>query len=79
MKTVKVTDLRSHLPEYLGAVQRGEPLAVTSRGRVIVRILPAEDERRSAQALLRQLRATARVGDVVSPLGAVWEAERGDS
>jgi len=79
MKAVKVTDLRTHLQEFLSQVQRGEPLAVTSRGKIIVRIVPAEDTQQAAKARLRQLRARAKVGDVVTPIAERWDAEHSGS
>ncbi len=79
MKAVKVTDLRSHLQEFLSQVRRGEALAVTSRGKVIVRILPVEDTKRAAKARLQQFRARAKVGDVVTPIAERWDAEHSGS
>lgn len=75
MREVNVTDLRNHLPAYLGEVQSGEELLVTSRGRVIARIVPARDERAAARERLMELRGRCRVSDVVSPIGEAWEAQ----
>jgi len=74
MREVKVTELRSHLPAYLVEVQAGEELLVTSRGKVIARIVPARDERAAARERLAGLRGKCRVGDVISPLDMLWEA-----
>jgi prevent-host-death family protein len=38
---VGVKELRDHLRHYLDAVQRGDELTVTERGRAVARILPA--------------------------------------
>jgi prevent-host-death family protein len=76
MVDVSVTDLRSHLPEYLRRVSAGEEIRITSRGRVIASLVPARDVRDQARAALAALRRTARVGDVVSPTGETWDAER---
>ena len=75
MQEVNVSELRSHLPEYLARAELGEEILVTRRGRVIARLSAAQDHRANAKRQLAALRARARVGDVVSPVGESWEAE----
>jgi prevent-host-death family protein len=79
MLNVNVTDLRNHLPEYLKKVKAGEEVAVTSRGKVIARLVPETDESAAARQRLEALRGTCRVGDVITPLDDDWEALRADS
>ena len=74
---INVTELRQNLPAYLARVRAGEALEVTLRGRVIARIVPGEDRQLAARKRLKALRKTARVGDVMSPSGETWNAERG--
>ena len=69
--------MRRNLPDYLARVERGEEIEVTVHGRVIARIVPQEAAAKAARARLIALRATARVGDIMSPSGDVWNAERG--
>ena len=47
------------------------------RGRVIARIVPEEDRQAAARKWLMKLRKKARVGDVTSASGEIWNAERG--
>lgn len=77
MPKVKITELRQNLPTYLARVKAGETVEVTVRGRVIARIVPEEDRQAAARKRLRALRKTARIGDIMSPSGEVWDAERG--
>ncbi|MDA8109460.1 MAG: type II toxin-antitoxin system prevent-host-death family antitoxin [Betaproteobacteria bacterium] len=79
MSKVKVTELRQNLPGYLARVTAGEEIEVTVRGRVIARIVPQGDRALAARERLKALRAKARVGDVLSPSGERWNAERGRS
>ena len=79
MARVKVTELRQNLPEYLARVRAGEELEVTVHGRVIARIVPEAERAAAAREWLKSLRAKARVGDVMSPSGEHWNAERGRS
>jgi prevent-host-death family protein len=79
MLEVTVTTFRKHIPDYLGKVRKGEDIALTSRGKVIARLIPPVDERQHAQEQLAALRATCRIDDVVTPLDEKWEASCADS
>lgn len=72
MEDVKLTELREKLPAYLKQVEKGHELRITSRGRVVARLLPPEDPVQAARARLRALRKSARVGDVTTPTGERW-------
>jgi prevent-host-death family protein len=76
MLTVNVTELRTHLPEYLGKVRAGQEVAVTSRGRIVARIVPDSDNAVRARQALASLRGSCAIGDVVSPLDEAWDAGR---
>lgn len=75
MSEVNVSELRNHLPEYLARAESGEEILVTRRGRVIARLSAARGARDEAKRRLAALRSGARVGDVISPVDAAWEAE----
>ena len=77
MAKVKITELRQNLPAYLARAKTGEIVEVTVRGRVIARIVPEEDRQAAARKRLKALRKTARIGDIMSPSGEAWNAERG--
>lgn len=79
MTKVNVTELRQNLPAYLAEAQKGKEIEVTSRGRVIARIVAENDTQERARARLHAARKRCRIGDVVSPSGAAWNAERGRS
>lgn len=76
MITVNVTALRSRLPEFLGKVKAGQEVKVTSRGRVIARIVPEADVSRAARERLIAMRPKCRIGDAVSPICDSWDAAR---
>jgi len=73
---VKVTELRQNLPAYLAQVRKGKEIEVTSRGKVIARIVAGGDPHQEARERLLAVRKHCHVGDVVSPTGAKWDAER---
>ena len=72
---VNVSELRQNLPTYLAQVRKGREIEVTSRGRVIARIVAGGDPAQEARERLLAARARCRVGDVVSPAGDRWDAE----
>ncbi|MDX9766935.1 MAG: type II toxin-antitoxin system prevent-host-death family antitoxin [Ectothiorhodospiraceae bacterium] len=76
-RQVNITELRHHLQGYLAQVRHGEELQVTSRGKVIARIVPARDESANALARLAAIRSQCRIGDVMSPVEEAWDAEHG--
>ncbi|MDZ4184508.1 MAG: type II toxin-antitoxin system prevent-host-death family antitoxin [Desulfuromonadales bacterium] len=78
MLEVSVTTFRNHLPDYLDKVRKGEDIALTSRGKVIARLLPPEDERQKARQRLAELRATCRIDDVIASVDEEWEVDRVD-
>ena len=76
MSKVNVTELRQNLPAYLVEVQKGKEIEVTSRGKVIARIVAGRESHEQARARLVAARKRCRIGDVLSPTGAAWDAER---
>jgi prevent-host-death family protein len=72
---VNVTELRQNLPAYLAEVRKGREIEVTSRGRVIARIVAGGDAREEARERLLAARKNCSVGDVVSPIAAEWDVE----
>jgi hypothetical protein len=58
--------------------KRRRVVDVTVRGRVIARVVLDGDRQAVAREHLKALRRSARiVGDIMSPSGETWDAERG--
>ncbi|MBK5965870.1 hypothetical protein CCR95_17750 [Thiocystis minor] len=74
MQMIDITELRSHLPDYIARAAAGEEIMVTRRGEAVVRLMPVKDRRAAAKEQLARLSAGALVGDVVSPVEADWSA-----
>ena len=77
MEPINVTELRQHLPSYLGKVQQGEEIQVTLHGKIIARIVPVRDEAEAARLRLLAMRKQCSLGDIISPSGEEWDAEHG--
>jgi len=73
---VSITELRQNLPAYLAKVRKGDEIQVAVHGKVIARIVPEVDAAQAARRRLIALRKKAKLGDVISPSGDRWEAER---
>jgi prevent-host-death family protein len=76
MGDINITELRKRLPAYLRRVANGEEIRVTSRGRVVARIVPEESPAEGPRKRLEELRGTMIVGDIVAPLESeLWTGD----
>jgi prevent-host-death family protein len=74
MEAIGVSKLRENMVLFLNKVQKGESIAITSRGTEIAMLIPIKNKKEVARNALKQLRKTAIVGDVVSPIEEEWKA-----
>lgn len=79
MLEVSVTTFRKHIPDYLCKVRTGEDISLTSRGKVIARLVPPTDGRQSARDQLAALRDTSHIGDIITSIDVEWESASADS
>ena len=68
MESIGVSKLRENMVLFLNKVQQGESIAITSRGTEIALLIPIKNKKEVSRNALKQLRKTAIVGDVVSPI-----------
>ncbi len=61
MREIQASAAKTHLPQLLDAVERGETILITRHGRAIARLVPEADRRQAeideAIARIRALRA----------------------
>ncbi|MBT4498173.1 MAG: type II toxin-antitoxin system prevent-host-death family antitoxin [Gemmatimonadetes bacterium] len=74
METIPVSELRANLMQVLKRIESGASITITSRGREMAHLIPPENPLGKARELLKELRKTAVVEDVLSPTGEEWEA-----
>ena len=74
MESIGVSKLRENMVLFLNKVQQGERIAITSRGTEIAMLIPIKNKKEVSRNALKQLRKTAMVGDVVSPIEEEWKA-----
>jgi prevent-host-death family protein len=68
MLRIGVSEFRANLTGFLQQVKAGEVIVITSRGVEVARLVPPYFAATAAREQLEQLRQTAVVGDVVSPV-----------
>lgn len=69
MPIVSVSDFKAHLSSYLEKARCGETVVVTDRGHEIVEVGPLSPDRRRAQAIVADGRATWNGGRPVGLKG----------
>jgi len=74
MENIAVSVLRSKIMSVLKEVEVGSTINITSRGKVVARLVPPDFNRRIAKDKLNALSKTAIIQDVISPIDDVWEA-----
>jgi len=74
MESVGVSKLRENMALLLNKVRQGETITITSRGTEIALLIPIKNKKEVSRNALKQLRKTAMVGDVVSPIEEEWKA-----
>ena len=73
MEKVAVSKFRANLVGFLKRVEKGEIIALTSRGHEVAKIVPPGDKVKEAKKALKKLQKTAVIGDIISPIDDEWE------
>lgn len=73
MREIQASEAKTHLPQLLDDVERGETLIITRHGRPIARLVPERDRRQeevdkaiAGIALRRRAAASVAVADILS-------------
>ena len=61
MQSIGAYEAKTHLPQLLDLVARGESLTITRHGRPVARLVPVENDDRARQAAGRILRRRSRL------------------
>ena len=74
MKTVGAYEAKTHLPELLSKVAKGESITITKRGRPIAKLVPADEQpERDVQTIIREFRAYSK--DRAETVGGLLDRE----
>lgn len=75
MLAIGISEFRSNMSAILQRVQNGEIISLLVRETEVAKLVPPDYARFAARQQLEELRQTAVVGDVLSPLDEQWEVE----
>lgn len=73
MDTIAVSDLRANLMKILKEIEHGSAIDITSRGKVVARLVPPNYSREKARDRLKEIQKTAVLGDIISPINVQWD------
>jgi len=76
MENIAVSVLRSKIMSVLKEVEVGSTINITSRGKVVARLVPPDINKKIARDKLAALSETAVIGDVITPVGEAWNSEQ---
>ncbi|MBN2029170.1 type II toxin-antitoxin system Phd/YefM family antitoxin [bacterium] len=76
MGNIAVSDLRSNLMKVLKQIELGSSIDITSRGKVVAKLVPPDYNMKIAKDRLKAIRKTAILHDVLSPIDDTWEATK---
>jgi len=73
MQPIAVSKLRANLMKILKQIEHGSSFDITSRGRVVAKLVPPDYTRKLARKKLIEIAKKAKVKDVLSPIDEKWE------
>ncbi len=71
---IAVSDFRSNLLKVLKEIESGSTVNITSRGKVVAKLVPPDHSRKIAKDKLKAVGQSAILQDVISPIDEKWEA-----
>jgi prevent-host-death family protein len=74
MQSIAVSDLRANLMKVLKKIEKGSSLLITSRGKAVAQLVPADKSVKQAESRILELAKTAKIHDVISPIDENWNA-----
>lgn len=74
MNSIAVSDLRANLMNVLGQIKKGAKIQITSHGKVIAKLVPADESQENAKIELMRISDSASIGDIISPIDESWDA-----
>lgn len=75
METIAVSELRANIMKILKDIKMGAVINITSRGKVIAKLVPADDVVENARKKLTEISKTAILNDIISPIESNWNAQ----
>ena len=74
MTTIAVSELRANLMQVLEQIKQGAQIQITSRGKIVAQLVPADEAQEQAKMTLKHLAEDADIGDMINPIDETWNA-----
>jgi len=74
MTKIAVSKLRANLMQVLEQIKQGAQIQITSRGKVVAQVVPADEAQEQAKITLKHLAKDANVGDMINTIDETWNA-----
>ncbi len=74
MTTIGVSEFRANLMKVLKEVENGTDINITSRGKIVARLVPPDFTKENARKKLIKIGKKSNIGDAISPMDTKWEA-----
>ena len=73
METIAISELRANLMKVITDVQHGSKIYITSRGKVVAKLVHPDEDKKSAKKRLKEISKTAILLDIISPIDVQWK------
>lgn len=73
MQSIAVSDLRANLMKVLKKIEKGSTVVITSHGKAVAQLIPANESVKLAENKILEIGKTAKIHDVVSPIDENWK------
>ncbi len=74
MNTIQVSELRANLMKVIKEIEHGNIVKITSRGKVVAKLVPPGNIKEEAKNKLKEIGKSAVIGDIISPIDSKWDA-----
>ncbi len=76
MEIIAVSNLRAKIMSVLKEVENGSSIKITSRGKIVAKLVPPDFTQKSAKQKLLEIGEKAKLFDIVSPVDEAWNADK---
>jgi len=73
MEIITISDLRANITQILKEIYLGKVIHITSREKIIAKIVPPDNIVENAKKKLAEISKTAKLNDIISPVDESWE------
>jgi len=76
VETIAVSNFRAKIMSVLKEVENGSSIKITSRGKIVAKLVPSDFTKTSAKQKLIEIGKKAKILDIISPIDEVWNSDK---